>query len=1176
MRPYIGNVLVILGVLLAQSIGFAADSSKQSGAAALDAFEKLLKRQGVTYKRSWSTSKNAEVVEILPGSSDAALDRFSNHLKSASHGRLFYCPACLGEVSEAFADGKDVYIGRESAAQNRVDEHMLHAFKSAHVTRQVEQGRGPILGVTIEARDGVSLTFDKSSIHSKMLAAKDMAGYGLAIRSLIPESKALFLGNKNAGLKIASNLSLIREVAQHGEEVAQGLTSQLFHFLALIHEKKPWAFQYVKETSPGSPAVLHFATFDSEYGKLKVPLSASELKLYEAGKTSELQDILVKKLTALRDGAQASSSAFDLMVKDIKSKPANIAFFNAIYESNRAKRALIALELKGAISDPTPREVAKSKPEVEPKAEAAPAQEVKLSPKEKPALEMELLQNSTVHTGTEKSLSHEPKVEVNVSQSTPSLKSLESEIGFRLSRVEEFKFIKQEASKLGVRAWLFGGTAAGYAHYVKWDMLREKGDPRFQKDRFDYDYTNIYRSTQDLDIVIDGNPEQAAKLQAALQAKYPHLQGNKTAWEVRLLTQDMGDKQAILNNPDFMNQHTDSNSTGMIEITQPRSGELAVRDVRDWNSKEPHFLKDVHDGALHYYFSTQHETTKFAKEGRNPPIVSAIRFLTKAFQYELKIRPEDLALIKKIIQEFDLSQTAKNDYVAKWIEKNGKKLIQNAVNIEYAWDTLEKLGLRKKLQDFKGDVKTAESLAWWMSKEPLRTKPIGQGPGKTAKELGLDTVAHETKSFLAYESITRAHTGDPNVLISREGFEGEGAAFGDGFYTKVGREGAVGTGLTIRFRLDPQAREGSDFHRANQGDYILVTNKAALKVIPESLNVSPVEYFKLLAQNEFKASDGAILEKLRRRIGAKLQVSSNEEIEQIRQIVGAEVQRVKKLTASAVLKEWFAMPVSRKYPEYLQKLMNKGTSIDREVIEHVLSQDHWVDYGDLVLTFLRRNDFSINRLIIENVLSKPSAANHPEWIEHLFKTGDSRYYDPLAEHVFSQSHWGSHPKLLEKLIHKSYTKGTLKKYVFNQPHWQSHPQLISSLIEHGLMDSLTAFSFMTSPEWDKHPEWIEKLLQKGTADRAIAYTFLTPPRAQDRPEWLETIVKRPYGMLESDLNYVLSQPRWKDDPELRRLARGADPTAKNLRKAFERGETWRKSDQASSKCISENLREKLM
>src|SRR5689334_1342352 len=81
---------------------------------------------------------------------------------------------------------------------------------------------------------------------------------------------------------------------------------------------------------------------------------------------------------------------------------------------------------------------------------------------------------------------------------------LQRAIGERVSRVEELRFLKQEAEKLGVRAWLFGGTAAGFGHYVHWDLMREEGDLRFQPDRFDYDYTNIYRSTQDMDIVVDG------------------------------------------------------------------------------------------------------------------------------------------------------------------------------------------------------------------------------------------------------------------------------------------------------------------------------------------------------------------------------------------------------------------------------------------------------------------------------------------------------------------------------------------------------------------------------------------------------------------------------------------------------------------------------------------------
>src|SRR6185437_14502385 len=114
-----------------------------------------------------------------------------------------------------------------------------------------------------------------------------------------------------------------------------------------------------------------------------------------------------------------------------------------------------------------------------------------------------------------------------------------------------------------------------------------------------------------LDIVIDGDEAQAQVLENALRTHYPHLQGSKSAWEVRLLRGSRGDKLAILNNPDFLNQHTDSNSTGLIEVTQPARGDPIVRDARDWNSKEPFFLKDVAEGKLHFYFSPSHEGTRF-------------------------------------------------------------------------------------------------------------------------------------------------------------------------------------------------------------------------------------------------------------------------------------------------------------------------------------------------------------------------------------------------------------------------------------------------------------------------------------------------------------------------------------------------------------------------------------
>ncbi|MEK7356253.1 MAG: hypothetical protein AAB250_07375, partial [Bdellovibrionota bacterium] len=153
-----------------------------------------------------------------------------------------------------------------------------------------------------------------------------------------------------------------------------------------------------------------------------------------------------------------------------------------------------------------------------------------------------------------------------------STSEIELEILRNITRVPEFVFIRAEAEKLEVKAYLFGGTAAGYAHYVRNDLERAKGDTRIQAARFDYDFTNIFRSTQDLDVVVDGSMEKIEALRNVLMTKYPHFVGAKEAkWELRSLRESQGRptepgyKEALLDSADFLNQNSDSNSTGLIE-----------------------------------------------------------------------------------------------------------------------------------------------------------------------------------------------------------------------------------------------------------------------------------------------------------------------------------------------------------------------------------------------------------------------------------------------------------------------------------------------------------------------------------------------------------------------------------------------------------------------------------
>jgi hypothetical protein len=460
-----------------------------------------------------------------------------------------------------------------------------------------------------------------------------------------------------------------------------------------------------------------------------------------------------------------------------------------------------------------------------------------------------------------------------------------------LSRVDEFRFLQEQANKLGVKVYLFGGTAAAFAHYVKWDLLRIKGDTRFHPVRFDYRYINIYRSTQDLDIVVDGPITAIQEIQKALQQQFPYLQGSKTekdAWEVRSLRENLGDKLALLNNPDFLQQHTDSKSVGLIEVTDPASPQERVRDLRDWeNRTNPGFLRDIVEGKIHYYFSETHNNTKFYLEGRNPPILSAVRYFIKVLQLDLEMRTEDLNILQKIINEFEPDSIGGSSYLKKWFQENGPKLIQNAIDVERAMKLIEHVGLRQKLLQV-GSIRDIGSLAWWMNKKPLESFPLlasKENPDQqTAADLKLNVIAHETTSFQVFEAITRSHKLLPNVLISRKNHAGETAAYGDGFYAMVGdRSGFHGTGFTIRFTLDPRAILNRDF--TLHGNYIIIKNRNAIRVIPENLKMDLIEYYNWLGSTDTLSKDDlGIYERLRLAMRARFIKPTSEEITYLNQL----------------------------------------------------------------------------------------------------------------------------------------------------------------------------------------------------------------------------------------------------------------------------------------------------
>jgi hypothetical protein len=460
-----------------------------------------------------------------------------------------------------------------------------------------------------------------------------------------------------------------------------------------------------------------------------------------------------------------------------------------------------------------------------------------------------------------------------------SSQELTQDISLGIMHVPEFLFLQQEAQRMGVKVYLFGGTASSFAHYVRWDIMRAKGDTRLLEDRFGYDMVDIFRNNQDFDIVLDGNADQVQKLQNALDQKFPHMQGKKSAWEVRSLRQAIGTKAALLGNPDFLNQHTDSNSTGMIDLT-PGSNDI-IKDLRDWNNPHSQFHQDLLEGKIHFYYSNNHDSTEMARQGNNPAIVSVVRLLVKALQFDLELRQEDMPEILKIINDFNPSSIRGNSYLQRRLTETALKLVQNSVNVERSITLLDKLGLKNKLIAVAVNQGSAET-AQLLGKEPLRTKTLGEGTGKTAQEMGLSVVSHDTRNLEAYYSILRSPTGEPNVFISRNGANGEVAYYGNGFYVKAGKTGAVDGGLTVRFKLNPNARHGTDFNYVNNDGYIVILNKRALQVIPDLAKMSLTDMAGQYIKNQFGTKDRAVRDKLLKKIKSQMYSDSTTDIENLR------------------------------------------------------------------------------------------------------------------------------------------------------------------------------------------------------------------------------------------------------------------------------------------------------
>lgn len=430
-----------------------------------------------------------------------------------------------------------------------------------------------------------------------------------------------------------------------------------------------------------------------------------------------------------------------------------------------------------------------------------------------------------------------------------------------IPKVSEFAAIRAEAEKRSLRVWALGGAAASIAEHGKQNLLNKL--PEVPTPRYAWRLDNILLPEQDIDLVIsrrDGAAESAKEVDeflAWVREHYPLTTDGKSRWDAIGLRTPIPDrrKMALEGNPDFLLQHNDSLSLGMLEITEPSKGESVVKNLKGGSD----LLADAAADRFHYFFSAAHEATARFKDGTNPPILSVVRALEKALRYRKELDPESLPQILKIIQESKPESVKPGTYVHNYLAGRGHRLITHAANPGEAFELLSALGLDKKLMALPGsDKNRAGSLAWWLNKKPLPATPDASlvPTGKTAKDLDIPYVTHWT-THANHRLLTWNYDGTPRLFESRKGVTGEGAVITDGFYTyRKSERSAVYpprfSEASVLFSVRPEAREGVDF--VIRENAVVWKNFSSLEAVGDS-----TEYPRNLHCNQLYANVGGTL-----------------------------------------------------------------------------------------------------------------------------------------------------------------------------------------------------------------------------------------------------------------------------------------------------------------------------
>lgn len=714
-------------------------------------------------------------------------------------------------------------------------------------------------------------------------------------------------------------------------------------------------------------------------------------------------------------------------------------------------------------------------------------------------------------------------------RTVPSRATFDRHLREAVKTVPAFAEIARRAEALGLRVWLFGGAAATVASTVR---RRLTGDDAH---RTPLALDELFHSAQDIDVAVDGPEAAFAELEAWLRSRPPFLPDGRSAWELRHLRRTTGPKGPLLGDPTFFEQHSDTQSTGVLAL-DATDAEPVLRDLAAWDRIDAPFVEDARRGTIRFLERSTHGTTPRAQAGLNPPMFAAVRYWTKVLGLALETRPEDEARTRAIVDAFDPEEELSTPYARYWLERNGKKLLLYAVDLEHARAELDRQGLAPKLvaasraywtssegrrrQEEEARGKNAgRTLEQWLDRKPLPGFEVGTGDGPTAESLGLDRVAHETADFPSWEILERSADDAPNLFTSRPDREGENAHYGEGFYVREGASGARNTGFTVRFRLRPEAREGTDFERvptylARHGkpslglekDFVVVKNRRALELVRDDGPSGALEFIRALAAGTFSRDDGGLIERQMRRLAAGPPLSADEEL-LLRDVAMGQAAK-----PEILLGAWIRSPWALRHPEPFDRALERirftlpeperGPMALPDWLREILTNPVWIAEPQAVQRFrhLLESTCSAAQYLEEvaEILAMSAWREKPEWVSLVAaalrssRTGYRHRW--LAKHVFVADRWLNEPEAGALLLELVRTSGgdpdavdTVVDSVLAKPGWEKHPMAgaillaafeATPLVQHLFLAERMDRALFGRREWQKAPS-LRALFPKG-------------------------------------------------------------------------------------------------